>query len=362
MLEMVRFGLRELKVRWRTTIGMIAGVGLALLVLLALEGITRGAAAAFAPPEQANWIVQQKGSLGEFSGSRLPGSYAAELRTLGAEAVVPEIHTVTGTSFDDAMLVRGVPLESYLEVERFTLTSGEALASGDRGLAMVGESLAEARSLAVGDTLKVLDSEFRIKGIFRVGTLADSEAWLPLKKAQSLFGFDDNVSIYVARGEESLKEKIEAALEVEVTREGEGFASFSQSMASFVRVLRVASTVMALAAALGILNVMFTMVQARRREMAVLRAVGFGRKALVLYVLAQAAAISLLGFLVALLAALGLMRGLDFAVFGISIRPLLDARTAGLALLWSLAIGLAAGAYPALLAANFNLAETLRAE
>lgn len=362
MVEMIRFGLKELVVRWRTTIGMIAGVGVALLVFLALEGITRGAAATFAPPEQANWIVQQKGSMGEFLGSRLPGSYAAKIRSLGAEAVVPEIHSMAGTSFDDAMLVRGVPLESYLEVERFTLTSGEALASGDEGLAMVGESLAEVRGLMVGDTLKVQDSEFMIKGVFRVGTLADSEAWLPLTEAQLLFGFGEDVSIYVAIGDESLKEKIEAGLEVEVSREGEGFASFSQSMASFVQLLRVASTVMAIAAALGILNVMFTMVQTRRREMGVLRAVGFGNKALVLYVLAQAAAISLLGFLAALLAAFGLMSGLNFEVFGISIRPLLDTRTAGLALLWSLAIGLAAGAYPALLATRLNLAETLRAE
>lgn len=112
-VHMVRLALRELRTRWRTTIGMVAGVGVALLSFLALEGITNGAAAAFSPPPKPDWVVQQPGSLGEFLGSRLPGDYAGRLEALGAELVIREIRAVAGTSFEDAVIVRGVDTHYY---------------------------------------------------------------------------------------------------------------------------------------------------------------------------------------------------------------------------------------------------------
>jgi len=227
---------------------------------------------------------------------------------------------------------------------------------------MVGESLAEARGIGPGDTLDLLGEAFTVKGTFARGTLADSELWIPLTDAQRLFRLGDEVSIYVVRGSKDLQSAIEAALPVEVTREGEGFVSFSRSLSSFVQVLRLVSAVMALAAVLGILTVMFTMVQSRRREIGVLRAVGFGRGSIVLYVLVQALAVALAGYLLALLSALGISAALNFEAVGVSVTPVLDGIVAGAALVWSLAIAALAAAYPAMLAAKINLADTLRAE
>ena len=362
MRHMALLGLKELAGRWRTTLGMVAAVAMALVVFLALESITNGVFATFSAPEGENWIVQQKGSLGEFTGSRLPVEYQERLSALGAEVVVGEIHGGAGTSLADVTLVRGVPLDSYPQVEAFTLSSGTALVPGDQGTAMAGEALARLRAWNVADTVRVGTQDFVIQGIFRTGSLADSEMWLSLSDAQDLLGFGDDVSVYVVRGPETLPARIEAELGVDVTREGEGLAGFSRSIESMFRVLRITSGVMAVAAALSILTVMSTVVRTRRRQLAVLRTVGFGRPALLVYVLSQTGIVAVAGYAVALGAVVGLLRGLDFEAAGFALSPLLDAKVAATAFIWSLAVGLAAGAYPALLAVRLNIAETLRAE
>ena len=45
--------------------------------------------------------------MGEFYGSRLPIAAADQLRSAGASLIAPEIHTVTGTTPANAVLLQG---------------------------------------------------------------------------------------------------------------------------------------------------------------------------------------------------------------------------------------------------------------
>ena len=125
----------------------------------------------------------------------------------------------------------------------------------------------------------------------------------------------------VARGDEALAERIEAALPVEVTREGEALAELTHSLETTVRLLRAVSVVMGIAAALSILTVMFALVQRRGGEMAILRCLGFRRRSLVVYVLGQAGAVTALGFAFSLAATAVLLRGLRLGAVGVTIAP-----------------------------------------
>jgi ABC-type lipoprotein release transport system permease subunit len=218
------------------------------------------------------------------------------------------------------------------------------------------------RGWNLGESIVVQEHTFVVKGVFRTGTVADNEVWVPLAEAQRMFGFGDDVSIYVLRGDEHLAERIENELPVEVTRQGEAFEDLVHSLDASVRLLRAVSVVMGIAAGLSILTVMFTMARTRRREMAILRTIGFARRDLIPYLVVPAITVTIVGYVVALIAARLLIRALNVGAFGITVTPVLDQRVAMIALLWSLGIGMGAAAYPTALITGIDMAETLRAE
>jgi len=358
--QMTRLGIRELLGRKRTTLSSILGVGVALLVFLAIEALTTGATQAFTAEDTGNLIVQQKGTLGEFGGSFLPVSYEGRLRELGAEVVLPEIHAFAGSSPETIVLFRGVPLESYASLEKFQMKEGSQLGPGDEGKVMVGSNIAEAKDLRPGGTFLYQGEEFPVKGVFETGTVADNEVWVDLETASRLFNLGADVSVFVIRGDEALRKKIQDALPVDVTKEFEALETFNQSLQGIILILRTVSVVMAIAVVLAITNVMFTVVRQRQRQIAVLRSIGFGRGAMVFYVMVQALVLSVLGFLVALGIAFLLIAPLKLETFGLVIKPSIDFGVVLGALLLTLVIGTLSAAYPARLAAGLNIATTMR--
>ena len=361
-LQMARLGMKDLLGRKWTTLSSILGIGVALFVFLAIESITTGFTQAFSSEDTGNLIVQQKGTLGEFGGSFLPASYEARLRELGAEVVLPEIHAFAGSSLETIVLFRGVPLASYTSLEKFRVKEGSQLGPGDEGNVMVGTNIAEAKNLRPGGVFLYEGEEFPVKGVFETGTIADNEVWVDLETASRLFNLSTEVTVFVIRGDDALRERIEDALPVEITKEFEALETFNRSIQGIALILRTVSVVMAIAVVLAIANVMFTVVRQRQREMAVLRSIGFGRAEMVLYVMVQAFVLSLLGFLVALAIALLLIAPLKLETFGLIIKPSVDAGVVLGALLLTLLIGLLSAAYPARLAAGLNIASTMRQE
>lgn len=182
---------------------------------------------------------------------------------------------------------------------------------------------------------------------------------MPLREAQQLFGFGDDVSVFIVQGSELLNHDIENSLPVEVSPKGESFASMLASFQSVISLLRLVSIIMAVAAVLGMLNVMFTMVHARQREIAMLRSVGFVRRDLVAYVLSQSVVIALLGYGLALALMVVVLQFLNLDITGINIIPVLTPQLAILTLVGSLLVGIVSGIYPAFIVYRLNLAETL---
>jgi putative ABC transport system permease protein len=156
-------------------------------------------------------------------------------------------------------------------------------------------------------------------------------------------------------------------LTVQAEREIDYWSKQSRMVTTLILVLgSLVAAVMGLGAVFGALNTMYSAVAERGREIAVLRALGFGEGAVVLSFVFEALVIALLGGIIGGVAVLplnglttGTMNWQTFAhlAFAFRITPQLLL----LGLLFSLAMGLVGGLPPAIRAARRPVAGALRA-
>ena len=154
---------------------------------------------------------------------------------------------------------------------------------------------------------------------------------------------------------------------MQAEREIDYWSKQSQMVTTLILVLgSLVAAVMGLGAVFGALNTMYSAVAERGREIAVLRALGFGEGAVVLSFVFEALVIALLGGVIGGLCVLplnglttGTMNWQTFShlAFAFRITPQLLA----LGLLFSLVMGLVGGLPPAIRAARRPVAGALRA-
>jgi putative ABC transport system permease protein len=119
--------------------------------------------------------------------------------------------------------------------------------------------------------------------------------------------------------------------------------------------------IMAIGATCGALTTLFAAVDARSREIATLRAIGFGGGAIVASVVIEALALALPGALIGL-AITGLaFNGHSIATGGVLFKSTVTLSLALIGATAAIAIGLIGGLFPAVRAASSPIAEALRA-
>ena len=361
--SIVYLGLAELAHRWRESLLAAGVIGVTLLAVLVLNAYRRGLEDRYAFEASGYLIAQQSGSMGEFKGSRLPASTAAELSARGSSLIVPQIHTIIGTSPENAILLRGIPLDNYTQVEPFRLIAGRPLQNGDPARrAMIGIGLAEARDIGPGDPITIRGRDFTVAGIFAVDTYADFEAWITLPEAQELLGWNDDVSVFVVPAGEGLNPGDTLPGGVSLAPRGQSAATLLAEWQPLFRLLGMVALVLALATTLALANMLWRLAWLRRRQLAILRSLGYGRAELALYLLVQGAAISLFAFILGLLGALLFTNLAQIQALGLTVKPAVSIAGAGLALLLAVAIALGASAVPAWWLSRHNLLELMRAE
>ena len=155
-------------------------------------------------------------------------------------------------------------------------------------------------------------------------------------------------------------------LNVDVTREIDYYAKQSTQMTTLITILGgVVASIMAIGAMFAGLNTMYSAVAERGREIATMRALGFGAVAVVVSFLIEALLISFVGGAVGCVAVLPL-NGLTTATmnlqtfsslaFAFKITPDLLVR----GVIFALAMGIVGGLLPAIRAANTSVATALR--
>jgi lipoprotein-releasing system permease protein len=359
----VYLGLAELLRRWRESLLAAGVVAVTLLAVLVLNAYRQGLEDRYGIETGGYLIAQSSGSLGEFKGSRLPSSVAGELSAKGSSLVVPQIHTIIGTSPENAILLRGIPLESYAQVEPFRIIDGRPLLEGDQPrLAMIGIGLAKAKDIGPGDPITIRGRPFTVAGVFAVDTYADFEAWIALSDAQQLLGWDSDVSVFVVPAGEGLNPGDTLPGGVSLETRGQTAASLLAEWQPLFRLLGMVTLVLTLAATIALANMLWRLAWLRRRQLAILRSLGYGRRELALYLLVQGAGITLAAFILGLLGALLFTNLAQLQGFGLTVEPAVSATGAATALLLAAAIALGASALPAWWLTRYNLLELIRAE
>lgn len=363
MAALLWLSLRNLaRQKWLALI-LALSISIPLMSYLVLNAIQSEMNRRYNHLSQAFLVVEQGGSFGEFYGSRLPMQTGQLLRARGASLVEPEIRTITGTSGQDAILLRGIPLETYRTVESFQLTAGRALAAGDPPRSvMVGERLAQERGVYPGTVLSIRGRDFQVQALFSTGTYSDYEAWISLSDAQQLLGWEEDVSIFVIPAGETLQAGDLLPDGMTVIRKGEGGTNLIAEFRQLFDLLHLLAITLGVAAAANLAIALWRLAWQQRRDLAILQSVGFSRRSLALYLGGQSAAVTLGGFV------LGVGEGALFTAYtrlqstGISVQPSLDAATILLCLGYALAVYLLSTFAPVAWLARLNLAGLLRAE
>ncbi len=361
--SLVKLGIAELLNRWRETTLMAGVVGVSLLAVLLIDAYRSGLEDRYEVGPSSYLVAQQSGTLGELHGSRLPVSILDQFRESGYSQIVPQINTVIGTSPENALLLRGVSLSSYAEVESFRMIEGRALQSGDNPRqAMIGISLAETRNLGPGDSISVRGRSFSVIGVFAVGTYADFETWISLSEAQKLLGWGDDVSVVVLPEGEGLKAGTTLFNGIDIVPRGLAAQNIMDEWTPLFDLLGVVALALGIAAALSLASMLWRLAWLRRRQVPILRSLGYRRLSLVIYLSVQSVGITLFAYLLALLGALIFTGASRIQSIGLTIDPAVNFAGAVSAFIFAAAIVLIASIIPVWRMAQLNLLELLRAE
>jgi len=129
----------------------------------------------------------------------------------------------------------------------------------------------------------------------------------------------------------------------------------------FTAMAYLAGAILSIGALFGSVNIFYGIVSARAREMAILRAIGYGALPVAASVVFEALLLALLGALVGAAASWLLFGGREFMVSQNIYRLLVTPRLVATGIGWALALALAGSVLPALRAGRQQVIQALRA-
>lgn len=288
-------------------------------------------------------------------------------------AARPDVKAVSGiimsgvsTPENPMLLIFGYhPRE--LAIRHFRIQEGRSL-EGSRE-AIVGRKLADEMGLQVGDTLRLMDSNFRVVGIFQTGlAYEDVAVVIGLREAQALLGKPRQVMMYGItlhdpRQAERVRDELEAVFpEVDFALSSDA----TEAMSDYAVLQEMVGQISFLAifiGAVGMLNTMLMSVLERTREIGVLRAVGWRRRRVLGMILRESLVLGALGGICGILLGLGIGKLVELApsVWG-ALKPLYTPQLLVQAVIVGMLAGIVGGLYPAWRATRLSPVEALRYE
>jgi len=292
-----------------------------------------------------------------------------------AELVMVVRHGRADTGRAMNVSLRGVQPAAFTIRDEIRLVEGRRFQPG-RHEVIVGRAVARRLgNLTTGRSVAWAGRTWEVVGVFQGdGGNAESEVWCDVGMLQQAFRRQNAFQAVYARLESRQRlETLRMALsndprfEVDVRQESEYYAEQSRPLTSLITMAGLfISVLMGAGAIFSAVNTMYASVAARTREIATLRALGFGRLAVVCSVLAEAAALARTGGALGALAAWALFDGyavstLNFqsmsqVAFAFAVSPALI----GLGMAVAMGMGLIGALWPAWRAARLPIAAALR--
>src|SRR5580693_909392 len=382
------YNLRSVRARWVSAIVAVVGIAGTVGVFIAMLSLARGFKATLVSSgSEDNAIIMRAGATSEMTGGVTidtvkiiqdkpgiaRGADGSPLVTAEVVLVAPIPLISTGT--DANVEIRGVS-KNVLEIRRnIKIVEGRMFTPGLNEIVVGKNANASYAGLTLGNTISLGSVQWKIVGIFDAGGSSfDSDVWGDAHLIGPAFNRPDTafqsitVHLTSASALQQLKDAATAdrRLSVDVTREIDYYSKQSNRLTTLITVLGgLVAAVMAIGAVFGALNTMYSAVAERGREIATMRALGFGGPSVVFSFVIEALLISFIGGAVGCLAVLPL-NGLTTATMNwqtFSNMAFAFKITSGLLLggiIFALFMGIIGGLPPAIRAAARPVAVALR--
>jgi putative ABC transport system permease protein len=279
----------------------------------------------------------------------------------------------TGT--DANVPLRGVEGAALQVRDNVRFVAGRMFEWGKNEVIVGMGAAREFAGLEVGSQIKVGRETWPVVGVFSAnGGVAESEIWTDAKVLQAAYQRGDSfqsVSVRLSSpgSFDAFKDALTSnpQLSVKVARLSDYYSEQSQTITTLINTLGILiAGLMAVGATFGALNTMYSAVAARTREIATLRALGFGRGVVILALLLESLLLAALGGVLGGAAAYVAFNNFTAATmnwqsfsqvaFAFAVTPELLIQ----GIFWALFIGLLGGLLPAIRASRLPIATALR--
>lgn len=269
--------------------------------------------------------------------------------------------------------IRGVGGEVWALRDQVKIVEGRRFRPGLRELIVGKGAKAQFANLDVGKTLRLAGQDWTIVGTFASNDALESELWGDTQSVASAYRRGRSVAsvtvlLDAPQAFDAFKANLAAdpRLKVDVSTTREYFGKQSEGLTKVLRIVGITvGIIMAIGAVFGALNTMFAAIQARAREIATLRAIGFRAVPVVISVMLETMLLALLGGLLGAGIVWVVFNGYSASTLGANFSQVVFRFHVSGALLWTgikwaLAIGFIGGLFPALRAARLPVTTALR--
>lgn len=379
--------LRNLPQRVGSSVVAVVGVAAVVLVFAAVLSMAKGfERTMISAGSDDTAIIMRSGSTSELNSglsneqtliiAESPGVLKdGDSAIMSAELyVVVDVKKKSNDS-DANVPFRGVQPGAFEVRKNVALISGRMFEPGKNEIIVGRSAQQEFAGLDTGTSIRFGQTEWNIVGAFEAdGSVSESELWTDVRVLQSAYRRGNSFqSVRVKLQSEAALDDLEAALEADprinpdVMSEKEYYSSQAAPLSQFIKLIGYPLTIlMAIGAVFGALNSMYSSVSVRGKEIATLRALGFGPLSILVSTMIESTILALvggvLGGAIAYLAFNGFqvstLNGASFSqvVFDFAVTPdlLIDGLKA------ALIIGAFGGLFPAIRAARLPVAQALR--
>ncbi len=383
----VVYNLRSVKARWTSAIVAVLGIAGTVGVFVAMLSLARGFRATLVSSGSVdNAMIMRAGATSEMTGGvtidtvkilqDAPGiARGADGPLVTAEVVLVAPIPLKSTGTDANVQLRGVS-KNVLEIRKnVKIVEGRMFHPGLTELVVGKNANISYEGLTLGNTISLGSLKWQVVGVFDAGGSAfDSEIWCDGHLLGPAYNrpdtFFQSVTVHLTSPDslQQLKDSVtsDPRLNVDVSREIDYYSKQSTRLTTLITVLGgLVAAIMAIGAVFGALNTMYSAVSERGREIATMRALGFGGPSVVFSFVIEALLISFVGGLLGCIAVLplnglttGAMNLQTFLHMAFAFKITTELLIKGV--IFALFMGVLGGLAPAIRAASLPISHALR--
>jgi putative ABC transport system permease protein len=384
---LLRYNLRNLSARWKTTLLAIFGIALVVAAVVVIASMSAGFQIALSSTgSDNNAIAVQRGSMSELTS----WINIANVQTILTDPRIARDAQGTPLASCEIVIIASKPRKTDNQPANITLRGVTPMAFNVRnniklvegrmftpGLleVIVGKKISErVNGLNIGDTIRVQRKDLKVVGLFTAdGSSFESEMWgdyNALGPAVNRSGGCESVTARMTNPAliSAFDKDLRANPQFQVQAQSERtyYEDQAGSLGTALKILAgFVGIVMGIGAVFGAMNTMYAIVSQRTREIGTLRALGFSRSTILFSFVTESVFLAIVGGAIGCLLALpmqgftagtGDTQSFSELAFAFQITPPIVA----VGMIFAVLMGVFGGLLPAFRAASMPITKALR--